>query len=208
MTLPRLVEWAWSVGVVVIPLPDAAAFHAAFWRIDGRNVIVLKQKHKSAERWMNDLLHDLYHAALDPSIKTRSVVDAEPPNADGDNAEEDAANEYARDVLLAGIADQLIDECVTEAGGFGPRLKAAVPRVARRHGVPVGALANHLAWTLDHQEPPYPMRWWGVADSLQTDNTPDVKWARELCFERLVPPGDADPDVEMLFRALRHEEVG
>lgn len=208
ITLRKLVEWAWSEGVVVIPLPDPAAFHAAFWRIEGRNIIILKQKNKSAERWMNDLLHDLYHAAIDPLAATRSVVDTEDPAADGGDAEEDAANEYARDVLLAGIADQLIEECVEQAGGSGPHLKAAVPRVARKHGVPVGALANHLAWTLDRQHPPYPMRWWGPADSLQTDNTADVAWARDLCFERLTPPGDPDPDVELLFSALRHGEVG
>jgi len=207
LTLRSLVEWAWSVGIVVIPLPDPAAFHAAFWRIDGRNIIILKQKTRSAERWMSDLLHDLYHAAVDPEAPTRSVVDTEESTSDATDSEENDANLYARDVLLKGMADQLIEECVAVAGGVGQRLKTSVPKVARKHDVPVGALANHLAWTLDHQDPPYPMKWWGVADSLQTDNSADVAWASQLCFERLIPPGEPDPDVELLFRTLRQGEV-
>jgi len=40
----ELLEWCWEHGVAVLPLQDAGEFHGAVWNIDGRVVIVLKQR--------------------------------------------------------------------------------------------------------------------------------------------------------------------
>ena len=52
-------SFAWDLGVVVLPLNDAGAFHGACWRIDGVNVIVLKQPLRYPARWLFDLLHEI-----------------------------------------------------------------------------------------------------------------------------------------------------
>lgn len=204
LTLRRIVEWAWELGVVVLPLQDRAAFHGAFWRIGGRNVVIIKQRTGSVERQMHDLLHEIYHASQEPELASRVVLEKDAPEISREE-EEEAAAVYASDVLLDGRADELAMEVVREARNHGPALKSAVPRVATRVGVSVGALANHLAWLMDRQKP-NPINWWGPANNLQQKAGSDLAYARQLAFERLSPPGDDDDDVEMLFRALRDEE--
>jgi Zn-dependent peptidase ImmA (M78 family)/transcriptional regulator with XRE-family HTH domain len=203
LTLSRIVEWAWELGVVVLPLQDRAAFHGAFWRINGRNVIIIKQKTSSAERQMHDFLHELYHASQEPDLQSRVVLDYEAPENSRDKEEEEASA-YASEVLLNGTANHLAMEVAREARNYGPALKSAVRRVATRSGVPVGALANHLAWVLDRQTPP--LDWWGTANALQEHAGADLAHARQIAFERLLPPGDDDVDVDLLFRALRDSE--
>lgn len=90
------------------------------------------------------------------------------------------------------------------AYGFRLALKSATQRVARRRGVAVGALANHLAWVLARQD--RPINWWGTAHNLQEDAKADLAYARDVAFERLTPPIGDDLDVELLFRALRAQE--
>jgi transcriptional regulator with XRE-family HTH domain/Zn-dependent peptidase ImmA (M78 family) len=203
LSLRRIVEWAWELGVVVLPLQDRAAFHGAFWRINGRNVIIIKQKTSSVERQMHDLLHELYHASQEPESLSRAVLDRDSPEYSRDQEEEEAAA-YASDVLLDGRANELVVEVGREAGSFGPALKSAVQRVAVRAGVSPGVLANHLAWVLSRQ--PKPIDWWGPATNLQEQAGADLAWSRQLAFEQLVPPGDDNVDADLLFRALRDDE--
>ncbi|HLL02298.1 MAG TPA: XRE family transcriptional regulator [Myxococcaceae bacterium] len=203
LTLRRIVEWAWELGVVVLPLQDRAAFHGAFWRINGRNVIIIKQKTSSAERQMHDLLHELYHASQEPELPSRAVLDRDAPENSRDREEEEAAT-YASDVLLDGRANELAMEVAREAGKFGPALKSSVQRVATRAGVSAGVLANHLAWVLSRQ--PKPIEWWGAANNLQEQSEAHLDWSRQTAFERLIPPGEDNVDADLLFRALRDDE--
>lgn len=66
VTLESVLDYAWRLGIPVLPLSDPGAFHGAFWRIDGRNVVVLKQLTNSRARWTNDCLHEIYHAGQEP----------------------------------------------------------------------------------------------------------------------------------------------
>jgi hypothetical protein len=192
----------WQLGVVVLPLADRAAFNGAFWRIEGRNVVIIKQKTESPDRLMHDLLHEGYHASQEPELANRAVLDV--GNSLDSSPEELAANTFASDVLLDGRANELVTEVAKTARGHGPALKSAVPRVAKLENVSIGALANHLAWVLERQESP--INWWGAAHNLQASAATDLMYARDKAFQYLVPPTDLDVDVELLFRALRAEE--
>jgi transcriptional regulator with XRE-family HTH domain len=201
MSLKSIIDWAWGLGIVIIPLCDRAGFNGAFWRIGGRNVIVLKQQTSSVERVMHDALHEIYHAAQEPDLPTRSVIDTADLTSVSIDPEEQEANMFASDVLLGGRANELVKEVADVSGSHGPALKSATSRVAQRHGVPVGALANHLAWVLQQQATPF--NWWGAAQNLQESHENVLGYANDVAFSRLSPPQEPDLDAELLFNALR-----
>jgi transcriptional regulator with XRE-family HTH domain/Zn-dependent peptidase ImmA (M78 family) len=202
LTLSRIIDWAWDMGIVLFYLSDPSAFHAAFWRIEGRNVIILKQKTASADRLMHDALHEIFHASQQPERQSRAILDDE-DYLHSRNQEEASASTFASDVLLNGRATDLVKEVAQEAGSQGPALKAATMRVAQHAGVPLGALANHLAWVLERQT--QPLSWWSVAHNLQESAQPAIEYARQRAFQNLTPPIGDDIDVDLLFRALRDE---
>ena len=83
----------------VLPLRDPGAFHGACWRVDGRNIIVLKQRTPSRARWLTDLLHELRHAGEEPDKDERAVIEAEEtPRKRQDAPEEQVATQFAGDV--------------------------------------------------------------------------------------------------------------
>ncbi len=204
LTLISIVEWAWDMGTAIIPLPDSGAFHGACWRIDGRNVIIVKQKTQSADRLMHDVLHEVFHGAQEPNLPSRSVIDTDDFVHSVDQEEVEAAT-FASDVLLDGRANELVTEVARVARNHGPALKSAVVDVARRANVPTGALANHLAWVLERQTS-NPLDWWGTAHNLQTAVRDEVHRMCDFAFQHLLPPANPDADVDLLFRALRASE--
>ncbi len=107
LTLINIVRYAWDLGVLVLPLKDSGHFHAATWRIRGRNVIVIKQKTRSEARWMIDLLHELWHAAQNPELPEHSVIEGDPPYPSSEQLmEEQIATDFAADVVFKGRADR------------------------------------------------------------------------------------------------------
>lgn len=203
LTLKTVIDWAWSLGIVVVPLRDRAAFSGAFWRVDGRNVVILKQRTASVDRAMHDALHEVFHASQEAELRARSVIDAADTMVITSDPEEEEANMFASNVLLGGRANELAIEVAELARNQGPLLKSATSKVALRHGVSEGALANHLAWILQQQEPP--VDWWGVAHNLQHAEDRPLDYANSVAFARLMPPGAPDIDAELLFNALRLE---
>jgi transcriptional regulator with XRE-family HTH domain len=197
------VDWAWDRGTVVLLLSDPGAFHGAFWRINGRNVIVLKQVTTSEERLLHDAIHETFHAAQEPEKNERTVVESEDYFASDADEEKDAA-EFASNVLLDGNANELAIEAAALANHDGAKLKGAVQATAKKHRVSVGALANHLAWVLSKQKKPF-NRFWGAAANLQSDATDDVAYAKAKAFEMLTPSDTPSFDEQLLFRALRAE---
>ena len=184
LTLSTALDCVWSLGIPVLPLSDAGAFHGATWRIDGRNVIVLKQSTRLESRWLHDLLHEVRHAAEDPEADRLAFIDYEVlAKANGGSPAEAIASMFAGDVLLDGRAEELAEMCADEAKESIERLKGVVPKVASREGVPVGALANYMAFRLSLQGE----SWWGAAANLQT--------------------GGADPWVMSRDRALAHLDL-
>jgi transcriptional regulator with XRE-family HTH domain len=193
-------DYVWSLGVPVLPLSDPGAFHGSTWRIAGRNVIVLKQATRLESRWLHDILHELRHAAEDPDAENLSFIDYDKLGKENaSSAPETTASVFAGDVTLDGRAEELAEQCATEASGSIERLKAVVPRVAQREGVPVAALANYMAFRLSYQGAP---SWWGAATNLQTGSTDPWLTARDRALSHLDLTMLDDTERTVLVRAL------
>ncbi|HEX9944733.1 MAG TPA: AAA family ATPase [Thermoanaerobaculia bacterium] len=198
ITFTTALKYVWSLGVPVLPLNDPGAFHGACWRVRGRNVIILKQRTRSAARWLHDLLHEYFHAATDPDLEEHPVIEESEMAESRHSEEEINASRFAGEVVLAGKAEELTERCVERAAGQVRNLKRVVPGVAREAGVPVDALANYMAFRLSLQG----INWWGAATNLQEDGTRMLQTPRELLLEH-VDLTRLDPiDRDLLLRAL------
>jgi transcriptional regulator with XRE-family HTH domain len=196
-------SFAWDMGVVVLPLNDSGAFHGACWRVKGVNVVVLKQAAHYPARWLFDLLHELRHAGESPDAEEFEVVEASETSDERRNSrEEQEASWFAGQVSLDGRAEELTKECLAFAGNDLRRLKSAVEGIATRRQVPVGQLANYLAFRLSLQKE----NWWGVATNLQDRSYDPLVHARNVFFERFAFDELSQPDFELLSLAL-HDEV-
>lgn len=164
LTLGTALHYASDLGIVVLPLRDAGAFHGAYLRVEGRHVIILKQQTASFSRWLFDLLHELRHAGEQPEKTELSVLEEQEasPERRASPAER-IASRFAGEVQLDGRAEVLAQKCVSTAGGAVERLKTVVPRVARSAGLSTADLANYVAFRLSLQG----LNWWGAAQNLQ-----------------------------------------
>lgn len=172
----------WDFGVPVVPLAEPGGYHGACWRFDGRNVIVLKQRTTSEERWLHDLFHEVHHAASSPEEAEFEWLDEETmPVERRKTKEEKLATKFSGNVLLDSRAEDLAKECVRAAGSRAQLLKGVVPQVARKHGVAVGALANYLAWRVAMDG----INWWGAAANLQQAGGNPWRVTRDFLAPRL-----------------------
>jgi hypothetical protein len=187
----------------VLPLNDSGAFHGACWRVKGVNVVVVKQAAHYPARWLFDLLHELRHAGESPEAEDFEVVEASETSDERRNSpEEQEASWFAGQVSLDGHAEELTKECLALANNDLRRLKGAVEAVATRRQVPVGQVANYLAFRLSLQGE----NWWGVATNLQDRSYDPLVHARNVFFERFPFDELSQPDFELLSLAL-HDEV-
>lgn len=199
VTFESSLAYLWDCGVPVLPLGDSGAFHGALWRSDGRNVVVLKQRTKSVSRWLNDCLHEFYHAGQEPEQLERTVIEApesSPERRDSD--EEQEATAFAGDVALDGRAEALAQMCVDLAGGRIERLKSVVQSVSEMEEVDVGSLANYMAFRLSLQD----INWWGAATNLQPNDDDPWEVARNWLISRLNLSRLNSVDREILLLAL------
>ena len=199
LNFEHALRYMWGLGIPVLPLADSGAFHGACWRVDGRNVIVLKQHVRAPTRWLFDLLHEVYHAGQQPEQRELAVIEDNDMTKERlESDEEQAASQYAGDVLLNGRAEVLIAQCVRAAGGSIERLKKALPQVAERERVRTDALANYMAFRLSLQGE----NWWGAANNLQA-TTPDP-WlvARDVMLEHINLGALNESDRSLLLQAL------
>lgn len=196
--------YVWSLGIPVLPLNDPGGFHGACWRLRGRNVIVIKQRTRSSARMLFDLLHELYHAGQHAGESEFGVV--EEPETSPErrhSAEEQAASQFAGDVSLGNRAEYLAERCVEVAQGRLERLKRAVQKVAADEQIPVGFLANYLAFRLSLQG----LNWWGAATNLQPQDEEPWLIARNHLILKADLSRIAAPDLQVLIRALTPQEV-
>jgi len=180
LDLPSVLEYVWSMGIPVLPLRDHGAFHGACWRVEGRNVIALKQLTASQSRWTFDLLHEYWEATQEPDEPDRAIVEIGEPLTSTKEDELDA-NGFAGDVLLDNRAEELAKMCARAAGMSVERLKSIVPQIAHREKVPVDALANYMAFRLTFDN----KNWWGAANNLQTKGTLPFSIARDVFMEKV-----------------------
>jgi transcriptional regulator with XRE-family HTH domain len=203
LTLATALAYVWGLGIAVLPLQDAGAFHGAFWRMQGRGVIVLKQQTKSEARWLFDLLHELWHAGEEADQPERSLLEL--PETDPDRrqpTEEKHASMYAGNIVLDGRAEELVKIVLKETDGLIPRFKATVQKVAEREGVSAASLANYIAFRLSLQG----QNWWGTANNLQPEGDP---WTitRDAFLLRCDFSQVNPTDRELLTRALEEPEA-
>jgi len=199
LSLRTTLHFMWDLGVAVLPLRDQGTFHGACWRYQHRNVIILKQRSRFEERWLFDLLHELFHASQQPESETFGVIESDETSVERRNSDEEiAASQFAGDVVLDGRAEELAQECVKTAQGSVERLKGVVPGVATLYGVNVGALANYLAFRLSWQG----ISWWGTASNLQTGDLEPWAVARDVFLERFPFHINNQLDRDILERAL------
>jgi len=183
LTFERLLTYIWNFGICVIPLDDSGAFHAASWNIQGRHVIILKQKTRYQARWLYDLLHDFKHVLSDLDSENTGIIEHEEisPFSNPASEKEREANAFASLLILGGRAEELAQKCVKEAQGKMELLKNAVIQVAQSENVGVDSLANYLAFKLSQQE----RDWWGAANNLQIENPPPIMIAQNKLLEHL-----------------------
>ncbi|MDQ3659527.1 MAG: helix-turn-helix domain-containing protein [Actinomycetota bacterium] len=200
-----VLQYAWSRGIVVLPLSDPGAFHGAYWRIDGRHVVILKQKAKFSSRWLLDLLHEVRHAAHDPERRELAVIEeGELLVGRNRSPEEREAVRFAVAVALNEREDELAALCSKKANHSVDRLASAVQSVAERDGVDVGVLADYLAYRMAFEEPP--VNWWGAATNLQPRTIDPWRVARDTLLERVDLSRLDSFDRGILMRALAEDE--
>lgn len=200
ISLESVLDFAWSHGLIVVPLCYSGAFHGAVWQIGGRYVIVVKQTTEQIARWLFDLLHEIGHIVNNHVSELSAMIELEPigPRDSDSDDEETVANEWAEDVLFDGRSDE-IERAVSKTCNKSLRLlKSAVEKVADAEKIERGVLANHMAWRLSTEG----MSWWGTAENLQKGGVSPVEIVREKLMKHLDLSRLSELDREMFARAL------
>lgn len=196
----NIVKYIWSLGIPVLALDDPGAFHGACWRVDGFNMIVLKQQTMSESKWVHDALHELCHASQHPDQKTLEIIETEDVlSKDIEAEEEDEANYYAADIYLGEKADDIAEECIVAARGNMSNLKKEVTRIAQKYKIDIGGLANYIAFRLANEQG---QNWWGTANNLQTLGFSPYEICRKLIFENCDLTKLNDFDKDLLIKAI------
>jgi Zn-dependent peptidase ImmA (M78 family) len=179
-----VLDYAWEHGVVVLPLKDPGAFHAALWDIDGVCIVVLKQSTRTSDRWAFDLAHEFCHAVDHASgrrLLPDGIVDDDSISEWAADPDEQRANRFAGRALLGLRADALAKSVADQAGGKVDRLKRPLAAAAAAEGVSAGALANYVAFRLARQG----INWWGAATNMQDREEDPWRVARDALLARL-----------------------
>lgn len=203
VTFEHALRYVWSLGIPVLPLNDSGAFHGACWRVNFRNVIALKQKIRSLDRWLFDLIHELVHAGENPDEPNLSQIEDDLTLDERRNSiEEQEANNVAGDVTLNGRAEELAQQCVREANRNAAWLKRVIPTIAARAQVSSGALANYLAYRLSQSGND---NFWGTATVLQDTSIDPWRIARKVLLEYIDLSKLDEFERNLLAQALEEE---
>lgn len=181
VTLESLTDWAWRMGIVVVPM-SGPGFAAAAWYVDDKPVIVIKSAPDLAAYWLFTLAHEIGHILCGHVREQRGgsegIVDQDSPaDAIGDEApgddEEREANQFALDLLLpdrerlfAEIRKRSGDSFQTQKRKF----KFKATDVAREAELNVPLLALSAAYALTDVAEPRDR--WGSATNLAKEEGP------------------------------------
>jgi transcriptional regulator with XRE-family HTH domain len=201
VTFENVVRFLWGVGIPVLPLRDAGRFHGACWRVDGRNIVVLKQRSTSQDRWLIDTLHEAGHIDQEPDAASFGIIENEIPSVD--DPSEQKATRFAADIVLDGRAYELAKRAVELAKGRIQLLEGAARQVAYDARVPLGVLANYLAFRIaDDTADGERINWWGTAARLQKEGEQPWRIARDIFLEQVDLRNVNLFDRELLVRTL------
>jgi transcriptional regulator with XRE-family HTH domain len=202
-TLAALLRFFWGHGIAILPLRDKGTFHAAYWRVSGRHLIVLKQRTAAEARWIIDVLHEVRHSLDRPDEETRSVIElpeGSVPDEDEFNDEEEATH-FAGECALDGRAEELVHLAHQLSRQDLRRLKWAINEVAAEEGIDVGLLANYMAYRLSLQG----VNWWGAATNLQPVGQQPWETAKDILLQHARFDLLSEFDRDLLQRALSGE---
>jgi transcriptional regulator with XRE-family HTH domain len=185
VTLTSLAAWAWNTGVAVVPMAGRGDFSAAVWDGSLRPAIVLKESRELAVYWLFDLAHELAHLALGHVGQT-GLIDVESPAPRGDSPDstEQAANDFALQILLPNH-EELLQEVRREARGSHLRFKGAVVSVADAAQVSPGLLGMIAAYALT--EVGQDKDRWGSATNLARPNGSGREQVQRVARQFLSP---------------------
>jgi hypothetical protein len=141
------------------------------------------------------------HSGEHPELPNFAWIESLDPSEINEEEEEEETTDFAVEVALAGNAEKLAKECARECRGDVSALKAAVPRVAKRHGVRVDVLANYLAHRLADDN----VDWWGTAQGLQETSPDPWTTARDVLLSRVDSSRLNPVDLDVLTRSLSEE---
>jgi transcriptional regulator with XRE-family HTH domain len=202
INLNTITSYCWDLGIVVLPLNDVGTFHGATWRVQGRNVIVVKQRTQSEARWMIDILHELWHAAQNQELSEHAFIEADPrSSAYANSVDEEIATDFAADVLMEGRAEDLAQECARISNKRMEWLKNTVVKVSQSNNVREDVLANYLAYRLALEGED----WWATASVLQRNAHP-WELVRDIALTRIQWSALSPPDRELLEKSLAAPE--
>lgn len=199
ITLGSLAAWAWNRGVAVVPMAGRGDFSAAVWDGSPRPVIVLKESRELAVYWLFDLAHELGHLALGHAGHTGLIdVDSPAPSVGSPDSMEQAANDFALQILLPNH-QELLQQVRREARGSHLRFKGAVASAADAAQVSPGLLGMIAAYALT--EVGQDKDRWGSATNLAR---PDGTGRQQIqnVARQFLSPGHLDPVDEVLIRQL------
>jgi transcriptional regulator with XRE-family HTH domain len=204
ISFENALRYVWGLGIPVLPLGDKGTFHGACFRENGRNMIVLKQRTRSAARLLHILIHEYRHAGHNSEQLQRDVIEASETSRERrESREEQICSQFAGEIALDGRAEELVDMCVKESNGKVQLLTSIVPKIATREKVSVGSLANYMAYRLWQDEV---ANWWGAAENLQEKDGNPWQFARDLFLQHINWGRLSDPDRTLLQQALSEFE--
>lgn len=199
VTLASLAAWAWRRGVAVVAMTGRGDFSAAVWDGSPRPVIVLKESRELAVYWLFDLAHEIAHLALGHVGQTGLIdVESPAPRADNQDSTEQAANDFALEILLPNH-EELLQDVRREARGSHLRFKGAVASVADAAQVNPGLLGMIAAYALT-EVGQYKDRW-GSATNLARPDGGGREEVQNVAREFL-SPDYLDPVERVLIRQL------
>jgi transcriptional regulator with XRE-family HTH domain len=180
ITLSSLTEWAWTAGIIVIPM-SGPGFSAAAWYVGDRPVVVLKAKKDYVAHWLFLLAHELGHVVLGHAAGGAVVDVAQPrPLVATADSEEEEANDFALRLLIPDH-EQLLTEIRTGSGQTLDEqkwnFKGEVERVAAERNLAPGLLGFVAAYGLPNIARDNDR--WGSATNLAKEE----EAARELVRE-------------------------
>jgi transcriptional regulator with XRE-family HTH domain len=165
VTLLALTRWAWSRGVIVLPMAGPG-FAAAAWYVGHRPVIVQKVAPDLLAYWLFALAHEIGHLALE-HVGEEGVVDLEAPGAENDDDQEVAANKFALELLIPDHA-RIFEEIRKRSGATvdeqRKNFKSRAQAVAQEAGLNVPVVAISAAYALSDVARPRDR--WGSAMNI------------------------------------------
>jgi len=204
LTIENALRYTWDLGIPVLSIDDPGGFQGAHFRIDNRNIILLKHRTDSRATWSFSLFHELWHASQRQYDLVENVLEFEDlqylSSGIGDLSDEEIrANKFASIVLIGKNPDRLLHQCIDEAQQDLYKLKTTVTRIANRENVPVDALSNYIAYRLQYEQGE---NWWGTAQNLQVRIQEIQQIAMNVLLDNVDLSRISGLDLDLLRRSL------